>query len=65
MIDDRHEAYRSMLTTSLMRRELDTIPDQYIPNILYECIVLALNSEAKSPQLIFNEVIKRYDNVRK
>lgn len=65
MSDDRYEAYRSMYVTSQIKKELENIPEEEIPSIIYECIMSALNTDSKSPQLIFNNVIKHYNNVRK
>lgn len=65
MADDRYIAYRSMYLTSQIKKGLDGIPEEEIPSIIFECIMAALKSDTKSPQTIFNNVIKSYENVRR
>jgi hypothetical protein len=65
MVEDRYEAYRSMYVISKITEELKNVPSEDISTLIYDCIITALESESKSPQLVFNNVIKRYSNVRK
>ena len=65
MAEDRYIAYRSIYLTSQIKKGLEGIPEEEIPSIIYECLMAALRSDTKSPQAIFNNVIKSYENVRR